>query len=78
MNNPCKPNCLKYPMCVSRISVKCRKLHNYFIQQTDNGMRATDAWKHIRSFLPKSRHITVGVKEFPINSLIPMPFEVIE
>ncbi len=51
MNNLCKPNCLKYPMCVSRQQVKCNELFYWFLEQR-NKSSDQDTWNHINIFLP--------------------------
>ena len=65
MNNPCKPNCLKYPMCISVRSLRCPELHHYYHMTVNSGMTGKDAWDHIRTFLPNAGSISNAGEDYP-------------
>ena len=65
MINPCKPNCLKLPMCVSVRALRCPQLHHYYHETVKEGMNGKDAWAHIRTFLPNAGSISNAGEDYP-------------
>lgn len=64
MNNPCKPNCLKLPMCISIRALRCPDLHHYYHETVKDGRNGKDAWEHIRSFLPNAGSISNAGEDY--------------
>ncbi len=58
MINPCKPNCLKYPMCISIKSIRCSALNRYFNEIVKDEIDGAAVWNHIRTFLPNAYTIS--------------------
>lgn len=68
MINPCKPNCLKYPMCISIRALRCEELHHYYHMTVKDGMNGKEAWEHIRAFLPNAGSISNAAQDYPIHN----------
>ena len=65
MRNPCKPYCLKLPTCISKRYIQCPQLHHYYNKLwSDETMTPTEAWDHIREFLPNVGSVSNGAEDY--------------
>jgi len=64
MINPCKPNCLKYPLCITIRSLRCPNLHHYYHMTIKDGMNSKEAWDHIKTFLPNAGSISNAAEDY--------------
>ncbi len=74
MNLPCKKDkCLKYPLCINKISINCELLYDIMIDKYNNLLSTkakTKLWDSYRNVLPKLLNVKGKMKKDKFGNTI--------